>query len=665
MVAGLVVLWSADFGNKTKSLRKQLERTQSELAAEKARLAELRGIRNRTKTTADGLEQTIARMGKGGAKTPPEVVQGSRQHLAQLRGLLKNFDAELAKLEESRKAKDRLFRDDLEKLVEAPFQAPSLEASRDYLAEMRRYADKLSLGAVRDKVEAELRGKERDMQAMVYSSPILPTRLALLFKIMALVGTAVLVLFSWDEIPADHAAEYHGCLLIIAAGACLVGAANDLITLFLALELVSIPTYVILYLPRHDKAAQEAAIKYFLLSIFSSGLMLFGFSYLYGVTGTTNITALIETLSKARSALIDRVEPQTVSPPWQGITLIALVMIVAGLGFKITAVPFHFYAPDVYQGTTPGAAALLAFIPKVAGFAGLVRLLGFAPAGLAAGTGDPAGQPSIGLALGDQVPWILWIMAAVTMSLGNLLALLQNNVKRLLAYSSVAHAGYMLIGLAVAPRLVDSPGATVGGVDAVVFYLVGYGAMTIGAFAVLHYLSTPEQAVETVDDLAGVGRSHPGAALMMALFLFSLIGIPLTAGFAGKFLLFFDALGLAGPPDGAGISEQLRQQYADQKKWYLALAIIGVLNAAVAAYYYLRIVAVMYLREPLFPLRAAPRGPILAALGVCVALTLGLGVYPAPLLNAVRFAVPRRADVSSPATAAVPQPDRALAGPVP
>jgi NADH-quinone oxidoreductase subunit N len=374
-----------------------------------------------------------------------------------------------------------------------------------------------------------------------------------------------------------------------------------LVTLFLSLELISIPTYVLLYLPRYDDAAQEAAMKYFLLSIFSSALTLFGFSYLYGLAGTTNLPALLAALGNVGP---DGLLPRTAQ--------VALVMVVAGLGFRITAVPFHFYAPDVYQGTPTVAAALLAFIPKVAGFVALVRVLGFLWI-------DRTG--TVGLALGAQVPMLFFILAAVTMFLGNLLGLLQDNLKRLLAYSSVAHAGYMLMGLAVAPDLHVRGEETAGGVDAVLFYLVAYGAMTIGAFAILAYLSTPQRPVEMIEDLAGLSRSHPGVALLMALFLFSLIGIPLTAGFAGKLVLFFGAMAVPQHP------------------WlFRILALIGVINAAIGAWYYLRVLVVMYLRNPIKPLENARSWPGLATLWICAALTLFLGVYPNPLLRVSRAA---------------------------
>lgn len=431
----------------------------------------------------------------------------------------------------------------------------------------------------------------------VYSSPLILDRLAVLTKLLALVGGVVLVLFSWEEVPDRQAAEYYGCLLILVAGLCLTGAANELVTLFLALELISIPTYIILYLPHIDNAAREAAMKYFLLSVFSSAMLLFGFSYLYGLGGTTNLPGLLNALTRGEAAGLP------------GVALIALIMVVAGLGFRITAVPFHYYAPDVYQGAPTPVAGLLAFIPKVAGFVALFRVLGFVTPDL----------PGNLLALGKQVPILFWILAAVTMSLGNLLALLQHNVKRLLAYSSVAHAGYMLIGLAAAYPL-SANNIEPGGVSAILFYLVAYGAMTLGAFAVLTYLSTPERPVEMEDDLAGLAESHPGVALLMAIFLFSLIGIPLTAGFFGKVLLFLGAMAVEG-------------ENARLFRW---LALLGALNAAVGAWYYLRILAKMYLQTAAEPIAKRRAGPGLAALWICAAVTLVLGIYPKLLVDRTR-----------------------------
>jgi NADH-quinone oxidoreductase subunit N len=438
-----------------------------------------------------------------------------------------------------------------------------------------------------------------DMHAAVglFNAPLSRDALASLVRLMALGGGIVLVLFSWNEVPDRQAADYFACLVLIVAGVSLAGAANDLVVLFLALEIVSIPTYILLYLPRHDDASQEAALKYFLLSVFSSGLTLFGFSYLYGLTGTTNLTVMYDTLHRADSRDLPVVAH------------VAVVMVVAGLGFRITAVPFHFYAPDVYQGAPTVGAAMLAYVPKVAGFAALLRVLGFVtPAGIAtSGT-------YIGMALSTQVPTVLWFLAVVTMFLGNILALLQDNLKRILAYSSVAHAGYMLVGLAVAPYLRGPGGVTEpDGVEAILYYLVAYGAMTIGAFAVIAYVDSPETPVETVDDLAGLSRSHPLLALLMTVFLFSLIGIPLTAGFTGKFFIFLGAMAVPS-------AEHVTQARV--------LAILGMVNAAIGGWYYLRIIAVMYLRNPLRSVIGRRTVPALATLAICGILTIGLSVPP-------------------------------------
>jgi NADH-quinone oxidoreductase subunit N len=262
----------------------------------------------------------------------------------------------------------------------------------------------------------------------------------------------------------------------------------------------------------------------------------------------------------------------------------------------------------------------LAFIPKVAGFVALIRLLGDAgPARELIGAATYSG-----LTLKMQVPLLLWILAAITMTLGNVVALWQDNLQRILAYSSVAHAGYMLIGLAVAPYL--DPGAG-GGAGAVLFYLVAYGSMTLGAFGVLTLLNSASRRVETVDDLAGLGRSHPRIALLMGLFLFSLIGLPLTAGFTGKFVLFWGAVDVWTKLPG------------DAGRLYAILAVVGMLNAATGAYYYLRIISVMYLRGAVHPL-AKPRGtPGWVALWVCAAVTVWLGVYAKPVQPFLQSAI--------------------------
>ncbi|MBX9626443.1 MAG: NADH-quinone oxidoreductase subunit N [Gemmataceae bacterium] len=423
---------------------------------------------------------------------------------------------------------------------------------------------------------------------------------------LALASAAVFLLVTWPEVGRGFAAEYYGCLLVAVAGVSLTGRANDLVTLFLALELLSIPTYVLLYLPAQARPNQEAAAKYFLLSVLSSALLLFGFSYLYGLTGTTNLTAIVDTLTKANA--------QSPSP----LALLAAVLVVAALGFRVTAVPFHFYAPDVYEGAPAGVAAQLAFLPKVAGFVALARVLGLLVA-------DPRHQP---FPADTQLPLLLWVLAVLTMSVGNVMALLQDNFRRLMAYSSVAHGGYLLIGLVVAGSLPDARGPVeVGGMDAVLVYLAAYGAMTVGAFAVVLYLGTPDRPVEGVDDLAGLGESYPVTAGCLAVFLFSLIGLPLTAGFAGKLLLFVGAF--EAPADTPSMTHL-----------YRTLAVIAAVNSAVGAYYYLRVVGVMYLRSPVRPPADSGALPTKLAVLALAAATVVFGVYPDPLVRAARQAAP-------------------------
>lgn len=393
---------------------------------------------------------------------------------------------------------------------------------------------------------------------------------------------AVLALLIWNQIDDGHAAEAHACLLAILSGVNLTAAANDLVTLFLALELVSIPTYVLLYLPRRDTAMREATLKYFLLSVFSSALLLYGLSWLFGVAGTTRLSGI------AQQALAGTVSLD--AAPVQ----IALALIVAGLAFRITAVPFHFYAPDVFQGVTSSAAALLSVLPKIVGFVALLRLL---PA--------LAGLPSIDeWAPTDRVQQLLALLAILTMFGGNLLALRQRHLHRLLAYSSVAHAGYMLVGLAVGGQ-----GTSVGGPSALLFYLSAYGLMTIGVFAFLGAAGTGGKSLATMADLAGLSRRRPVAALCLAVCLFSLTGLPPTVGFLGKFNLFLAAWSSASPVG------QL-------------LACVLAVNAAIAAWYYLRLIGVMYFEPSEVPATPAEEPAAWLAGTACTLTTVGLFAAP-------------------------------------
>lgn len=416
---------------------------------------------------------------------------------------------------------------------------------------------------------------------------------------LALLVGAIFVLAAARPQNESLIPEYVGTVLMAVAGLMLVGGARELTLLFLGLELISIPTYILLYLGRRDGASAESAAKYFFLSVLSSAVTLYGFSYLYGVGGSTRLDVVQAAMSKAL------VTPQTTGSLF---AQLALVLIFAGLGFKIAAVPFHFYAPDVYQGTTHVNAGLLAVLPKIAGIAALVRIASIAMPGV----------EETGLR-------VTMILALLTMTLGNVVALWQNDVRRMLAYSSIAHAGYMLVGLAVdyaANKSVDPTLSDVDGVGAALFYVAVYSLATAGSFAAFAYLGGRDKQIDTLDDLAGVGRKFPAVALAVSVFMFSLTGLPPLAGFWGKFALFSGAVkvGLAG-------SESVKLS-----SWFIVLSIVGVLNAAVSAAYYLRIIGVMYFRESS---NSAARGEggsgaRLAAFA-CALLVMAVGLAPSRL----------------------------------
>ncbi|HEX5442425.1 MAG TPA: NADH-quinone oxidoreductase subunit N [Pirellulales bacterium] len=437
---------------------------------------------------------------------------------------------------------------------------------------------------------------------------------------LTLVVGLALVLLSARPDDDVQAPELIGTVVLAVAGAMLVATTRDLVLIFLGIELISIPTYVLLYLGRRDAASPEAAAKYFFLSILSSALTLYGFSFLYGMGGSTDLAVLQAAMSSSEGARAS-------------LGMIALVLIFAGIGFKITAVPFHFYAPDVYQGTTNGNAGVLAVLPKIAGFVALVRIVAVALPGL------------------ESYGWrIALVLSVLTMTLGSVMGLWQDNIRRLLAYSSIGHAGYMLIGLAVglaAARPAAGEAATFDGVGALLFYLAVYALATTGAFAALTFLGGDGKQVDGVDELAGLGRSHPLTAIFLAIFMFSLAGIPPLGGFWGKFTIFGSALNF----DEAGLADPRI------RTWFLALAVIGVLNAAVAAAYYLRIISVMYFRSPLATPRGAGGVGAAVAAAMCAILIVLLGVFPAPLVSqstdasvAVRAAAPSAAAVTARAT---------------
>jgi len=412
---------------------------------------------------------------------------------------------------------------------------------------------------------------------------------------LVLILGLALMLMSARPAADVQAPEYASTLMFAIAGMMLVASARELVLLFLGLEMISIPTYVLLYLGRRDVNSQEAAAKYFFLSIVSSAIMLYGFSFLYGAAGTTQLELVREVLLSANAN----------GTTW--FARLALVLIFAGLAFKLTAVPFHFYAPDVYQGTTNINAAVLSVLPKLGALVALIRIIVVAMPGF------------------EVYGWrIALVVALLTMTLGNVVALWQDNIRRMLAYSSIAHGGYMLIGLAVALAAGSGAKSAAGfdGVGGVLFYVTVYAIATTGALATLIYLGRGVKQVDTVEDLAGAARAHPGAGVAMAIFMFSLAGIPPLAGFWGKLNLFTGALSIH---DAAGSEGGLR-------RWFIALAVIGVLNAAISAGYYLRIIAVMYFRPSTENSGVAEGGPGAAlAMTLCAVLVVVSGVIPDPI----------------------------------
>ncbi len=424
--------------------------------------------------------------------------------------------------------------------------------------------------------------------ATLLNGPLIVDYLGQASRICCLVVGLLLTLIASRAGRDCLATEVLATIMMLTAGMMLVCRANELILLFVALELISIPTYVLLFLGRTDRASGEATVKYFFLSIAASALWLYGISFLYGVARGTTLISGTAQWPGIREA-IEGLPAEQVT-----LFLLGLVLIVSGLGFKIAAVPFHFYAADVYQGTTNVNAGLLAAAPKICGILALIRLVvAILPADSAFG-------------------WpLLWVLAVLTMTLGNVCALWQQNLRRLMAYSSIAHAGYMLIGLTVALAC-----SRAGGIGATLLYLAVYVLAVLGVFGALAYLSSDRQEVSSVSELAGLARSHPWVAGALALCLFSLAGLPPLAGFWGKLTLFTGAIRLAlAGPGGASV-------------WLLVLAIAGVLNAAIAAAYYLRVIGCMYFASPVTRLDPQGGAGVLSGVMACCLLVVVLSLWP-------------------------------------
>jgi len=404
-----------------------------------------------------------------------------------------------------------------------------------------------------------------------YAGMVVLDNLSTFFNVLFLLSTALVILLSGPFLRRERVEqpEYYSLLLFATSGMMLLASGLDLITLFLGIEVLSLSLYILAGYRRDSDASNEAAMKYFLLGAFASACLLYGIALTYGATGTTNLLRIAETLSNFEG-------------PFPAPMLLAgVALVLVGFGFKVAAAPFHMWTPDVYQGAPTPITAFMAAGPKAAAFAAFLRvfLIGYGP--IQEGWSD-----------------ILAVVAALTMTVGNIAAIAQTNIKRMLAYSSIAHSGYILIGLV--------SGGSVGG-TAAVFYLLAYMAMTLGAFAVVIALGDRGERGEELRDYTGVGFRYPALGILLSIFMISLSGIPPTVGFVGKLYLFGSAV-------NAG---------------YVWLAVIGVLNSAMSIFYYLRLLVLMYMREP-----AEELPPLRVPLGVSVTLvltaiaTLGAGLFP-------------------------------------
>lgn len=392
------------------------------------------------------------------------------------------------------------------------------------------------------------------------------------FVVAAVTALVILSSYEYMEVQQIRAGEYYGLLLFGAVGMDLMSSAVELVLIFIALEISSISTYILAGFRRRAAISAESSVKYFLLGSFATAFFLYGVALLFGATGSTSIEKIGEALrlymGGARGPLL---------------AYVGIALLFVGLGFKVAAAPFHVWTPDVYEGAPSPVVGFMSTAPKAAVFAVLIRILFQA-----------------------QAPgriWLIWVVAALSMTIGNIAALVQDNVKRLLAYSSIAHAGYLLMAFASLPA---------NGIPAAMFYTAAYSAMNVGAFAVIGHLASAGERYVTLDDYSGLGRRSPAVAAILTIFLLSLIGIPVTGGFFAKFYVF-----------SATLQANL-----------VGLTIIALLNSGVAAYYYLRVIVVMYMREPRedVPVTPIPSG-LGVALGISLAATIYLGILPGRVLE--------------------------------
>jgi NADH-quinone oxidoreductase subunit N len=410
-----------------------------------------------------------------------------------------------------------------------------------------------------------------------FGNTIVADRYGLFFTLLVCGASAVVILMAVDFLDTARIkiGEFYALVLFATAGMVLMATGNDLMVLFLALEIMSVAVYVLAGIARDEPRATEAALKYFLLGAYATGFFLFGIALLYGATGATRLD-----LVAARLGAESATNP---------LVLLGMGLLLVGFGFKIAMMPFHVWTPDVYEGAPTAVTTLMAVGVKAAAFAAFVRVfLHYLPGLEGAWTG------------------LLWLLAALTMTAGNLCALVQDNVKRMLAYSSIAHAGYALVGMVA---------ATADGGASVLFYLLVYALTNLGAFGVVMALGRVGAANERLADYAGVGFAHPLLGFAMAVCMLSLTGMPPLAGFAGKFYLFSAAV-------DAGL---------------VGLVVIGVLNSLVSAYYYFGVIRQMYMVDGTPHIDSLTARPYLAVgLILAVGATVALGLFPAGAMHLAR-----------------------------
>jgi NADH-quinone oxidoreductase subunit N len=392
--------------------------------------------------------------------------------------------------------------------------------------------------------------------ASAWGGMIVTDNLRMAFSIVFLLVTALTILIStvWVERENVPVGEYHALLLFGTFGMMLMASGNDLVILFLGLETISLSTYVMAGLRKSDLRSNESAMKYFILGSFSSAFLLYGMALTYGATGTTNITEIAQNIA---------------NPNFPALLLVGGAMMIVGFGFKVATVPFHIWTPDVYEGAPTPVTAFMAAGPKASAFASFIRVfvLGFP---------FVAGAQAAGF-LHESWIMALSVMAILTMTVGNVAAILQNNVKRMLAYSSIAHAGYALVGF-IGAGMANNPASRDAAIAAVAFYMLSYAITNMGAFAIVTLLAEKNDRRTEFEDYNGIGFRSPAVAFSLSLFMLSLLGLPLTAGFMGKILVFRPALEAGNPI-------------------LTLLVVVAVINTAISAYYYLRLIVVMFFRE--------------------------------------------------------------------